>query len=446
MDSVAISDHGVMYGFVDFYKQCKEAGIKPILGLEAYTVPDMEEHVKLQQELEQHRRKRKKMTSKEKNEDKIPLTVKEALNRKAETDERYFGNSEVKVTVDEEGNETRDYNFKISHLLLLAKNEEGYKNLFKIASESQLRGFYYKPRVDNKTLKKYGKGIVATSACRGGSIPRLILRGRTDLAEELAKYYSSIFDEFYLEIQPSENKDQLMINQTLIEISNKTGIPLVCSSDAHYVNLEDSHTHDVLLAVSTGATMEDEDRFRFDETINYIMTEEEMLSYGIPQEAIDNTKVIADKCNVEIEMGKLYFPDTNIPRGYTRRQYIERLCQEGLSEKFNSWTKKKKDNTNLNVYIDRLKYELDVIESKGFIDYFLIVRNFINYAKENNIYTGPGRGSAAGSMASYCLGITKLDPIEHGLIFERGLKMRSLNWVNCWKPKSKDMAISSQAS
>jgi DNA polymerase-3 subunit alpha len=361
------------------------------------------------------------MSSKEKKEDETPLSVKDALNLKAEREERYFGNS-VEETIEMEDEEDRkEYKFKMSHLLLLARTNKGYQNLIKIASESQLRGFYYKPRVDKETLKKYSEGIIATSACRAGEIPRLILRGRVDLAKELAIEYSTIFDSFYLEIQPSENVDQLIINETLEEISKEVGIPLMVSSDAHYIREEDSDKHEILLAVSTGAKMNDEDRFRFDEHINYIMTEEELLSYEIPQEAIDNTKVIADQCNVELDMDNVYLPDMPKPIGYTPRQFIEKLCLDGLYQRYNSWDVERQENTDLSKYVERIKYELDVIENKGFIDYFLIVMDFVNYAKSNDILIGPGRGSAAGCMVSYTLGITNLDPIKYDLIFERFL-------------------------
>lgn len=425
MDSIAITDHGTMHGIVDFYKQCVENDVKPILGLETYVVPDMEEHEKWKVKIAEHKKKRKKMNAKEKREDDHPLSVKDALNRLAESNEDYFGNSEIEIT-EEDGEDgeiitNEKCKFKISHLLLLAKNEEGYKNLMKIATESQLRGFYYKPRVDHETLKKYGKGIIATSACRGGEIPRLILRGRVDLAEKLAKKYSEIFDEFYLEIQPSNNEDQRIVNQTLIEISKRTDVPLVATSDAHYTLEEDSEAHEILLAVSTGSSMEDENRFRFDEHVNFIMTKEEMMDYGIPEEAINNTSRIAEQCNVDIELGKLLLPEVPKPVGYTDRQFIDKLCLDGLYQRYMEWPDEKKKKVNLEEYTKRLNYELDIIEEKGYIDYFLIVSDFINYARGENIYVGPGRGSAAGCLVSYTLRITNLDPIQYDLMFERFL-------------------------
>lgn len=425
-DSVAITDHGVMYGVVDFYKQCKKANIKPILGLETYVVPDMEEHKEFRSKIDEHKKVRKKMTAKEKTQDTHPLSVKDMYSTLATENEDYYGNSEImtdkksgEIIRDEQGNPK--YKFGASHLLLLAKNNEGYFNLMQIASESQIKGFYYKPRVDNKTLRKYGKGIIATSACRGGSIPKLILRGRIDLAERLILEYCDIFDEFYLEIQPSELPEQLIINQTLIELGEKLNIPIVATSDAHYVKKEDWEAHDVLLAISTDSAMDDEDRFRFDEHINYIMTREEMLEYGIPEVAIDNAQVIADKCDVDLQLGGILFPHFKIPKGYTNRQYIEYLAYNGLIDRYMNWTEEKKESVNMAEYKNRIDTELKVIDSKSYTDYFLIVADFIDYARKRNIYVGPGRGSACGCLISYCLKITSLDPIEHGLIFSRFL-------------------------
>lgn len=416
MDSVAITDHGTMYGAIDFYQQCTRAGIKPIMGLEAYVVPDMKEQDMIAEMVATNKLLKRAMKEKEKKESDLIISIREMFSNFAANDERYFGNSAIVIEEEE-----IKIKYAISHLLLLAKDNEGYKNLLKIASEAQLRGFYNKPRVDFETLKEYGRGIIATSACRAGEIPRMILRNRYDLALDLAKRYSEIFDEFYLEVQPSVNSEQMLVNEALYRMSKETGIPLVVTSDAHYINKTDSKRHDMLLVVATNADVDDENRLRFDEEVNYIMTEEEVLAFDIPQEAIDNTLKIANSCNVILEIGKPLLPQIEIPSGYTQRQYIEKLTMSGLMKRFMSWPKHKQDKADMNEYRERIKYELDVIEQKGFVDYFLIVSDFIRYAKENNIYVGPGRGSAAGCMVSYCLEITNLDPIEYNLLFSRFL-------------------------
>ncbi len=357
MDSIAITDHGVMYGVVDFYKEARANGIKPILGCEIYTA----------------------MRTRHDKENKLDS---------------------------EQG-----------HLVLLAKNNLGYKNLMKIVSIGFVEGFYYKPRVDFETLEKYSEGIIALSACLGGQIPRAILQGNYEKAKEYANKYKSIFgkENFYLELQDNKLEEQSLVNQKLIKLSNELDIPLVATNDVHYLRKEDAKAQEVLMCIQTGKTMEDEDRMSFTSTEFYVKSPEEMKKAFKNQiEAINNTVKIANMCNVELEFGKLHLPEFTVPVGYEPYAYLREVCLTG----FNKHYAKQNDKKQL---LERLEYELSVIKQMGYVDYFLIVWDFIKYAKENGIMVGPGRGSAAGSMVSYCLGITSVDPIKYNLLFERFL-------------------------
>jgi DNA polymerase-3 subunit alpha len=355
MPSLAITDHGAMFGVIDFYKACREVGIKPILGCEVYVAP-------------------RKMT------DKV-----------AGIDNEYY------------------------HLVLIAENNEGYKNLMKIVSKAALEGFYYKPRVDKELLKKYSKGIIALSACLAGEVQDLLLKGRYEDAKRIALELEDIFGRgnFYLELQDHGIEEQRTVNEKLIDLSKETGIPLVATNDVHYVNKEDAVAHEILLCIQTGKTIDDEDRMKFPTDEFYLKSPEEMKRlFDFVPEAIENTIKISERCNVELEFNKPKLPKFDVPDGKEANVYLRELCFNGLYERYKEPSKE---------VIDRLNYELEVIEKMGYVDYFLIVWDFIRFARENNIMVGPGRGSAAGSIVAYTLGITKIDPIKYNLLFERFL-------------------------
>ncbi len=354
MDSIAITDHGSMFGIIDFYKEAKKNAIKPILGSEVYVARDK-------------------------------YTDKEAKDQK-----RY-------------------------HLVLLAENNKGYSNLMKIVSEGYINGFYYKPRIDHSILEKYSEGIICLSACLGGEVQQHILDNDYEKAKEIALKYRSIFGEknFYLELQDHGIEEQVRVNKELVKISEETDIPLIASNDVHYLNKKDAEVHDVLLCIQTGKTIGETDRMKFPNDEFYLKSPEEMYDlFAGYDNALKNTKSIADRCNVEIEFGNLHLPEYTVPQGYTNESFLKELILDGLEERYGELTES---------LMDRFLYEFGVIVDMGYIDYFLIVWDFIKFAKDNDIMVGPGRGSAAGSIVSYGLGIIDIDPIEYGLIFERFL-------------------------
>ncbi len=356
MDSLAITDHGVMYGVIDFYKAAKEVGIKPILGCEIYVSPGSRF-------------------------DKQP----------GESDERYH------------------------HLVLLAENDIGYGNLMKIVSRGFTEGFYYKPRVDYEVLQNYHEGIIALSACLAGEVQRYLSRGMYEMACEAAKRYENIFGKgnFFLELQDHGIPDQKYVNPQLVRMSKELGIDLVCTNDVHYTYADDADAHDILLCIQTGKKVSDENRMRYEGGQYYLKSPQEMEElFPYAPEALANTKKIADRCNVEIEFGVTKLPKYEVPEGFDSWTYLQHLCQAGLKKRYPDAGEDLKE---------RLEYELDVIHTMGYVDYFLIVWDYINYAKVNGIAVGPGRGSAAGSIVSYCLEITDIDPIKYSLIFERFL-------------------------
>ena len=356
MDSAAITDHGVMYGVIDFYRAAKAAGIRPILGCEVYVAP---------------------------------------------------GSMYDKENV---GGEDRYY-----HLVLLAENNTGYSNLMKIVSKGFTEGYYYKPRVDKEVLEIYHEGIIALSACLAGEVAREITRGRYETAKEAALSYEKIFGKgnFFLELQDHGIPDQQQVNQALLRMSQETGIELVCTNDVHYTYADDAKAHDILLCIQTGKKVNDEDRMRYEGGQYYVKSPEEMAQlFPYALQALENTQKIAERCNVEIEFGVTKLPKYDVPDGYTSWEYLNKLCWEGLEKRYNPVTQDLKD---------RLTYELSTIKQMGYVDYFLIVWDFIHYARSQGISVGPGRGSAAGSLVSYTLGITKLDPIRYNLLFERFL-------------------------
>jgi len=356
MKAIALTDHGVMYGAVDFYKECKKNDIKPIIGCEVYVA--------------------------------------------------------TRSRFDKEANIDSGYN----HLILLAKNKTGYQNLTKLVSLSFIDGFYYKPRIDLEILEKYSEGLVCLSACLAGSLSQALIRDDMEKAEEIALWHKNIFkDDYYIEIQHNGLREQIRINQKLIALARKLDIPLVATNDAHYLKKEDSYFHEVLLCIQTGKRMSDEDRMRFETEEFYIKSPEEMSEYFSEfPDAIENTVKIAEKCNYDFEFGVTKLPNYDVPEEFeTHADYFKDLCYKGIKNRYGETPEKE--------IMDRLEYEISVIEKMGYVDYFLIVWDYINYAKSVGIPVGPGRGSGAGSIAAYAIVITDIDPIKYGLIFERFL-------------------------
>ncbi len=363
MDSAAITDHGVMYGVIDFYRAAKEQGIKPILGCEVYVAPNS--------------RFDKELT----------------------------------------GGEDRYY-----HLVLLAENNQGYANLMKIVSAGFTEGYYYRPRVDFEILNQYHEGIIALSACLAGEVQRYITKGLLHEARQAALKYEQCFGKgnYFLELQDHGIAEQQTVNMELMKMSRELQIPLVATNDVHYTYATDAESHDILLCLQTGKKLADEDRMRYDGGQYYVKSEEEMKGlFPYAWEAVENTQRIADRCNVEIEFGVTKLPKYEVPEGYDSWTYLNKLCKDGLAERYGD-VNQPAANTGLTL-AERLDYELNVIKNMGYVDYFLIVWDFINYARQNGIPVGPGRGSAAGSIVSYCLKITNIDPIRYNLLFERFL-------------------------
>ena len=356
MDSAAITDHGAMYGCIDFYKAAKAAGIRPILGCEVYVAP-------------------------------------------GSRFDRDVGDQEDKYY----------------HLVLLAENNTGYANLMKVVSRGFVEGFYYKPRVDMELLEEYHEGLIALSACLAGEVPRYLVRGMYEDAKAAALRHEKIFGKgnYFLELQDHGISEQQLVNQQLMRLHQETGIDLVATNDVHYTYAEDATAHDILLCIQTAKKLEDEDRMRYEGGQYYVKSPEEMARlFPYALEALENTHKIAMRCNVEIEFGVTKLPKFDVPEGYTSWEYLNKLCKEGLERSYQPVTPELKE---------RLRYELDTIANMGYVDYFLIVWDFIRYARDHDIMVGPGRGSAAGSLVSYTLGITQLDPIKYSLLFERFL-------------------------
>lgn len=356
MDSIAITDHGVMYGAIDFYKACKAEGVKPIIGCEVYVAP--------------------------------------------------------RSRFDKEPNIDNKYN----HLILLAKNNEGYKNLSKLVSIGFVDGYYYKPRIDLEVLEKYSEGLICLSACLAGAVNQALLNGQNEKAEEIALWHKRVFgDDYYIEIQNNGIQEQVLANQKLVALARKLDIPLVATNDAHYLRREDAYNHEVLLCIQTGKRMSDMDRMRFETDELYVKSPEEMIEYfkAFP-DAIENTVKIAEKCNVDFEFGHTILPNYDVPEEFeTHYDYFKKLCDDGIRKRYG-------ENPSKEV-LERAEYELGIIKKMGYVDYFLIVWDFIHYAKTHNIPVGPGRGSGAGSIIAYAIEITDIDPIKYGLLFERFL-------------------------
>ncbi|MFZ7104673.1 MAG: DNA polymerase III subunit alpha [Peptococcaceae bacterium] len=355
MPALAITDHGVMYGVIDFYKACKKAGIKPIIGCEVYVAPNSR-------------------FAKRPNMDDSPY-----------------------------------------HLVLLAKNDKGYKNLIKLVSLAWLEGFYYKPRVDKEILAQYSEGLIALSACLAGEIPSLLMNNKYEEAKDSALWHRQVFGtgNFYLELQNHGLKEQMPVNTQLAKISEETGIPLIATNDVHYVTAADAKVQDVLMCIQTGKILTDENRMKFETQEFYLKSWEEMnLALGEYQEALANTLKIADRCEVDFTFGDNHMPLFQTPEGFTLETYLDELCAKGLKERYGEPVQEAHE---------RLEFELQIIKQMGYAGYFLIVWDFIHFARKQGIYVGPGRGSAAGSLVSYTLGITDIDPLKYDLLFERFL-------------------------
>ncbi len=356
MEHLAITDHGNMYGVIDFYRAAKDAGINPVIGCEVYVAP---------------------------------------------------GSRFDRELLKGEG--------RYNHLVLLAENNTGYANLMKIVSRGFTEGFYYKPRIDYEVLEKYHEGIIALSACLAGVVASSVLHGSYEKAKEEALKLEKIFgkDYFFLELQDHGIPQQGTVNQALLRISQETGIKLVATNDVHYIMAEDAEAHDILLCIQTQKKVQDKDRMRYEGGQYYLKSEEQMLElFPYATEAVMNTGLIAERCQVEIEFGNYKLPKFDVPEGFTAEKYLEKLCKDGFYERYKNRPEELEE---------RLAYELDTINTMGFTDYFLIVWDFIKYARDNGISVGPGRGSAAGSIVSYSLGITNIDPVKYDLLFERFL-------------------------
>ena len=364
MNSAAITDHGNMYGVIEFYQTAKKAGINPVIGCEIYVAPNS----RFERET-------------------------------SHGDDRYY------------------------HLILLAENNTGYANLMKIVSIGFTEGYYYKPRVDFETLQKYHEGLIALSACLAGEVPRYIVRGFYEEAKEIAKKYADCFgkDHYYLELQDHGIADQKLVNQQLVRMGSELGLELVCTNDAHYTYAEDEEAHDVLLCIQTGKKVSDSDRMRYAGGQFFVKSEEQMASlFPYAKESLSNTQKIADRCHVTIEFGQYKIPKYKVPSGHeSAKEFLVSLCEQGFKEKYTDKAEYTKEQL-AEIHRDMV-YELDIIEEMGFIEYILIVWDYINWAKTHDCRVGPGRGSGAGSRVCYCTGITEIDPVKYNLLFERFL-------------------------
>ncbi len=369
MNAASITDHGVMYGVIDFYRAAKEAGINPILGCEVYVSPGSRFD-----------------------------------REKVEGEDRYF------------------------HLILLAENNTGYQNLMKIVSRGFTEGYYYRPRVDRELLEAYHEGLIVLSACLAGEVQKLLLRGFYQEAKEAALWYQRTFGRgnYFLELQDHGLPEQRQVNQQLMRLSQDTGIELVATNDVHYTYETDVDSHDILLCIQTGKKLSDENRLRYEGGQYFVKSEEQMRAlFPYAPQALENTQKIADRCKVEIEFGVIKLPKYDVPQGYTSWEYLQNICHQGLKRRYpvvDGRTQIPGQEPMRFAKLQRqLQYELDIIRQMGYVDYFLIVWDFIHFARENGIAVGPGRGSAAGSLVSYTLEITNIDPVRYNLIFERFL-------------------------
>src|SRR5512147_3079749 len=368
MPAVAVTDHGNLFSALDFYLKASKSGIKPIIGCEIYVAPGS----------------------------RFDKSAPAGQNEEAS-----------------------------HHLILLARNRQGYKNLVKLVTAAYLEGFYYKPRIDKDLLRAHSEGLIGLSACLGGEIPSLLIQGRYEDAKRAALEYEQILgkENFYLELQDNGIPEQELVNRELVKLTRDTGIPVVATNDCHYLDMEDHKAHDALLCIQTGKVVKDANRLRFSSETFYMKTPEEMKkAFSFIPEAVTNTVKIAERCNLDLELGKYHLPHFPVPDGYTRESFMTELARKGLEERFAEIEAVRgAGSIDRAKYRERLEFEIRMIEKMGFAGYFLIVSDFIRYAKERGIPVGPGRGSAAGSLVAYCLRITDVDPIDFDLIFERFL-------------------------
>lgn len=468
MPAVGVSEHGTMASHFKFYNAAKDAGLKPILGMEAYVTPNRhwrQEYKQVSYEMEQFEVQRKDTETGEKTtvtDERIKLykvhmdeveeqgltlvtaigdkptmdslipRIDESILQELEEEAQLAGEKKTKTQLKKgipsrKARHTRDglrfavkqkrnvrdlyeWRPKMNHLLLIARTQEGYSNMLTMSSKGFFEGFYYKPRIDYDLIKTYGKGIIATSACLGSDISQCLLKGYDRLAKNLIRFYAKHFDEFYLEIQPSDQPEQHLVNRKLIQFSEEMGLPLICTTDVHMVHHSEKAIHAAFTTI--GKSEDTSDISVYDSC--YFMSTEEILGKGIPWQAVYNTMVVANKCQVSLDDKTIKYPEYEVPEGYDFDTYLRRLAGDGLFQKILD------DNIeDPNPYIERLDYELEVIKNKNISAYFIIVWDYINFAKDKGILVGPGRGSAAGSLCSYVLGITNLDPIKYDLLFER---------------------------
>lgn len=439
MDSIGVSDHGNCHAHFEFYTACKKAGIKPILGMEAYITPNrfwkkqdfdgeirFDEGYRLKEEIERLGYMVEKKPIFTFTKSKPKTEEHEEFLRKFEEEHPEEFKAMKKSTrwywsfgVDDRQKRLFEWRPRMAHLLLIAKNKEGYQNLLKLSSIGFNEGFYMKPRVDYESIKKYGKGLIATSSCLGGEIPQLIRAGKDDVAKRIVRFYQECFDEFYFEIQPSTMPEQIDVNRTLMYWSKEMGIPLVATSDAHMLRPEEKAVHASITMI--GKNEDPNDVSVYEHCVFY--STEEMLEMGMPKVALENAYDIAQRCNVELDIGEMKFPKFDTPDKLGFDEYLAQLCYQALFEMALT-----KEGLDFEEYQNRLAYELSIISQKQLSAYFLIVWDYIKFAKDNGILVGPGRGSAAGSLVAYLLRITNIDPIKYHLLFERE-SLRSLNSV-----------------
>lgn len=454
MTSIGVSEHGNCHSHFEFYTACKKAGIKPVFGCEVYITPhrkwkkpefDSEQlndtAFRLKADIEEMGyvidKSVKSFTKGKASEPEHLLYLKELHDKDPEAfgkmtkGTRFYWSGKL----DDRQKRLFEWRPRMAHLLLIAKDQQGYQNLLKLSSLGYLEGFYGKPRIDYKAIKQYGKGIIATTACLGGEIPQLIRAGKDKVAKNLIRFYEKCFDELYFEIQPSTMPEQQHLNKVLMQWSKEMNIPLVATSDAHMLRPEEKAVHASITMI--GRNEDPNDVSVYEHCVFY--STEEMLQMGMPVEALENAYDIAERCNVELDIGEMKFPKFDTPGGLSFDDYLAQLSFQALFE-----YAMKKPDINFQEYQDRLIYELGVISDKKLSAYFLIVWDYIKYAKDHGILVGPGRGSAAGSLVAYVLNITNIDPIKYKLLFERG-DMRSLNLVNSGNPKAYAMGILSEA-
>lgn len=454
MDSIGVSDHGTCFAHIQFYQKCKKAGLHPVLGMEGYIAPkkqwkkaDFEtinytdvayrtkdELAALESEGYVAFEKKKK-DSFTKNKPTKP-EHEEFLQKFKKANPEYFESLKkshrwyLSGKQDDKQKRLFEWSPRIAHLLMIAKNNEGYKNLIKLTSIGSLEGFYGKPRVDYHDIKKYGKGIIATSSCLGGTIPQLIRKGKMRVAKNHIKFYQRCFDEFYLEIQPSTMEEQQLVNSVLIQWSEELDIPLVATSDAHMLRPEDRPVHKAITSINKGKDDDESDIDVYEHCVFY--SAQEMLDMGMPEQALINAYNIAHSCHVDLDDTTIKYPEFTVPEGYNFDTYLSHLANKGLVEKLAEGNFIGENAYQVfETYKKRLDYELEVIAKKGISAYMLIVWDYIDFAKRNGILVGPGRGSAAGSLVAYVLGITNLDPILYNLLFYRFINPERPGFPDC---------------